>query len=192
MPERVPDRVSEGLGIGLTLVRSLVEMHGGSVSVTSAGANRGSEFVVRLPALPPDAVRAAPVSVAPPSPSRSVRVLITDDNRDSAESMAMLLTAMGHEARTVHDGPQALQLVKTFSPEVIFLDIGLPHGMNGYELARRLRRHPALERALLVAMTGYGQEEDRQKSMAAGFDHHLVKPADLADIARLLANFARG
>jgi PAS domain S-box-containing protein len=191
--DRVPGRLSEGLGIGLTLVRSLVEMHGGSVSVASAGPNQGSEFIVRLPVLPSDLVSAAPVSAMPPPPvTRPLRVLVTDDNRDSADSMALLLEAMGHEARTAYDAAQTLQVLKTFSPEVIFLDIALPHGMDGYELARRLRRQPVLEKAFLVAMTGYGQEDDRLKSKAAGFDHHLVKPADLDDISRLLGGVARG
>lgn len=190
--DRVPGRLSEGLGIGLTLVRSLVEMHGGSVSASSAGPNRGSEFVVRLPALPSEVGSPAPVSIAPPpSPVRPLRILITDDNLDSAESMALLLAAMGHETRTAHDGAQALQVLDTFSPEVIFLDIGLPHGLDGYELARRIRHRPGFEKKLLVAMTGYGQDEDRQKSKAAGFDHHLVKPAALDDINRLLAAVPR-
>ncbi|HEY7426799.1 MAG TPA: response regulator [Gemmataceae bacterium] len=190
--DRVPGRVSEGLGIGLTLVRSLVEMHGGSVSAMSAGPNQGSEFVVRLPALPSGIAEASPCTVeASATPARPLRVLITDDNCDSATSMAMLLGAMGHQARTARDGPQALEVIENFSPDVLFLDIGLPRGMDGYELARRLRQHPGMEKALLVAMTGYGQEEDRQKSMAAGFNHHLVKPANLSDINRLLSGVTR-
>jgi PAS domain S-box-containing protein len=188
--DRVPGRVSEGLGIGLTLVRNLVEMHGGSVSAASAGVNQGSEFIVRLPALPSDAFAAAPIPTEPPSVP-ALRILVTDDNRDSAESMGMLLNAMGHETRIAHDGAQTLEIVKDFLPQVILLDIGLPHGLDGYELARRLRRQPGLEKVLLVAMTGYGQEEDRHKSKAAGFDHHLVKPADLAEINRLLADASR-
>lgn len=189
--DRVPGHVSEGLGIGLTLVRNLVEMHGGSVSATSAGQNQGSEFVVRLPASPSHSGPAASLSAEPPPPVRPLRILVTDDNRDSAESMAMLLAAMGHETHTAYDGEQALQIAKDFPPQVIFLDIGLPHGLDGYELARRLRRQSGLEKVMLVAMTGYGQEEDRHKSKAAGFDHHLVKPAELTEISRLLADAAR-
>lgn len=189
--DRVPGRVSEGLGIGLTLVRNLVEMHGGSVSATSAGPNQGSEFVVRLPALPSSSAPVPPLAASPPPPDQPLRILVTDDNSDSAESMAMLLAVMGHDTRIAYDGEQALQIVKEFPPQVIFLDIGLPHGLDGYELARRLRRQSGLENVLLVAMTGYGQEEDRQKSKSAGFDHHLVKPADLSEINRLLADAAR-
>lgn len=189
--DRVPGRVSEGLGIGLTLVRNLVEMHGGSVSATSAGPNQGSEFVVRLPALRSPSGPAASISAEPLPMVRPLRILVTDDNRDSAESMAMLLAVLGHETYTAYDGEQALQIAKDFPPQVIFLDIGLPHGLDGYELARRLRRQSGLEKVMLVAMTGYGQEEDRQKSKAAGFDHHLVKPADLIEINRLLAEVAR-
>ena len=120
--DRVPGRVSEGLGVGLTLVRNLVEMHCGSVSATSAGLNQGSEFVVRLPALPSRSRPAAPLSAEPPPPVRSLRILVTDDNRDSAESMAMLLAAMGHETRTAYEGAQALQIVQEFPPQVIFLE----------------------------------------------------------------------
>jgi len=190
--DRVPGHISEGLGIGLSLVRSLVEMHGGSVSASSSGTGQGSEFVVRLPALTP-AIRAP---ATPPAgrvepPKRPLRILITDDNRDSAESLAMLLQLSGHEARTAADGEEALAAAQAFRPEVIFLDIGLPRGMDDYEVARRLRQLAGLETAVLVAMTGYGQDEDRERSRKAGFDHHLVKPADLEQVGRLLSETAR-
>jgi PAS domain S-box-containing protein len=195
--DRVPGRVSEGLGLGLSLVRSLVEMHGGRVTASSAGPALGSEFVVRLPALPAGAEADPPAREIPgaSTSSRSLRVLITDDNRDAAESMAMVLRFSGHEVRTAHDGPAALEVAKSFRPHAIFLDIGLPKGMDGYEVARRLRKQPDAKPALLVAMTGYGQQEDRERSRLAGFDHHLVKPADLMEVDRLLrekANAAYG
>lgn len=187
--DRVPGRVSEGLGIGLGLVRILAELHGGTAAATSPGPGRGSEFVVRLPALAADA-RPAPAADRTPQPPAGrgrLRVLITDDNVDSAESMAILLERAGHEVRTAHDGPQALIVAQTFQPQAVFLDIGLPRGMDGHELARRMRRLPGLERALIVAMTGFGSPDDIERTRAAGFDHHLVKPTEHAEILRLLA-----
>lgn len=191
--DRVPGRVSEGLGIGLSLVRSLVEMHGGTVEASSAGADRGSEFVVRLPVLPKAAGGGAATggidrtAEEPAAVARPLRVLVTDDNVDSADSLAMLLRLEGHEVRTAHDGPQALEAARAFRPHVVFLDIALPKGMDGHEVARRLRREPGLEKMVLVAMTGYGQPEDRARAETAGMDHHVTKPADPAAIHRLLA-----
>jgi signal transduction histidine kinase len=187
--DRPEGRVSEGLGIGLTLVKRLVELHGGRVSAHSAGPGQGSEFVVRLP-LP-----AAPGLVRAPSsrPTRGAagaagrRVLIVEDNADAADSLALLLRALGHEVRVVGDGPAALEAASSFRPDVALLDIGLPE-MDGYEVARRLRRDPALGDAVLVALSGYGQEEDRRRSHAAGFDVHLVKPVDLEGLQALLAD----
>jgi CheY-like chemotaxis protein len=178
------------LGIGLTLVRSLVEMHGGTATAHSEGPGKGSEFVVRLPALSPkqpipggqaageggEAVEAAPQR----------RVLVVDDNVDAAESLALLLRMEGHDVRVAHDGPAALVAVEADPPDLVFLDIGMPV-MNGYDVARRLRQRPGLEHLVLVAVTGWGQEEDRRRSQEAGFDHHLVKPAEPEALRQLLA-----
>jgi len=187
--DRSLDRSQGGLGLGLTLVRRLVEMHAGSVEAHSAGPCLGSEFVVRLPALPDEVAADAP---APPAldlqargPGR--RVLVVDDNKDAAESLALLLRVAGHDVRVCQDGPSALRTAAEYYPEAVLLDIGLP-GMNGYEVARRLRGQPDTERALLVALTGYGQDEDQRRAREAGFDHHFVKPADLEALAALLAS----
>jgi two-component system CheB/CheR fusion protein len=182
-------RSEGGLGIGLTVVKSLVEMHGGTVTAQSDGPGQGSEFEVRLPLLerkPAAAVAAA--AGGPPVGRRAAsrRVLVVDDNVDAAESLATVLRIAGHEVRTTHDGGAALTAAEAFRPQVVLLDIGLPQ-MDGYEVARRLRARPGLEKALLVAVTGYGQEEDRCRAEEAGFDAHLVKPADLAALHRLLA-----
>jgi PAS domain S-box-containing protein len=189
--DRTIDRAQGGLGIGLTLVRRLVEMHGGSVEARSDGAGRGSEFVVRLPLASGEAAPEPP----PPSTaagSKVLRVLVVDDNRDSADSLAMLLELLGHETRVANDGPGALRAAEEFGPEVVFLDIGLP-GMDGYEVARRLRLDPHRRGLILAAMTGWGQEEDRRRSREAGFDQHLVKPVSPEAIqAVLAAGAARG
>jgi PAS domain S-box-containing protein len=182
------DRTHGGLGIGLTLVSRLVKLHGGSVEVRSEGLGHGSEFVVRLPTLlePP-----APVPVAPLSdrggrePSR--RILVVDDNTDSARSMAVLQTRRGHLTRTAFDGADALAVAAEFLPEVVLLDIGLP-GMDGYEVARHLRKMPALAGVLLIAMTGYASPEDRRVAKEAGFDEHLAKPVDLDTLREWLRN----
>jgi signal transduction histidine kinase len=177
--DRTLDRAQGGLGIGLTLVKSLVELHGGSVQAFSKGPNTGSEFVVRLPLLPdtqpPQPARGEGNSQAAPSLPR--RILVVDDNVDAAESLGKWLEHTGHEVRISHDGDAALEMARTYQPEVVLLDIGLPR-MDGYEVARRLREEPATEHALLVALTGWGQAEDRRRSREAGFDHHLTKPAD--------------
>ncbi len=181
-------RTEGGLGIGLTLVRSLVQSHSGTVEAFSAGERRGSEFVVRLPAV--DGEVGAPISASQGGTARRAvparRILVVDDNRDGAESLALLLRAGGHEVRTAHDGAEALEAARAFRPQVVFLDIGLP-GMDGYEAARRLRQEPGMEKGLLVALTGYGQEEDRLKAMEAGFNVHLVKPADIDTLQNIMA-----
>ncbi len=181
------DRAQGGLGIGLTLVKNLVKMHGGSVLAHSPGPGRGSEFVVRLRALPAPVPGPEPPGQRPPAGrGRPLRILVVDDNDDAAQSLAMLLGMEGHLVRTAADGTQALEAAPPFRPEVVFLDIGLP-GMSGYEVARRLREMPGLGKFLLVAMTGYGQEQDRRRSLEAGFDCHLVKPAGPEDVLHLLA-----
>jgi CheY-like chemotaxis protein/nitrogen-specific signal transduction histidine kinase len=188
--DRSLERAQGGLGIGLSLVRGLVELHGGTVEAHSAGAGRGSEFVVRLP-LPAQApAEPAPAAdAAPPGGNgtgRRRRVLVVDDNADAAESLAMLLGLLGYEVRTAHDGPAALREAAAFRPDVALLDIGMP-GMSGHDVARRLRQTPGLDGLLLVAMTGWGQDEDRRRSREAGFNHHLVKPVDAAALHQLLA-----
>jgi two-component system CheB/CheR fusion protein len=178
------ERSQGGLGIGLTLVRNLVQMHGGSVQAFSDGPGKGSEFVIRLPALR----TARPVVQAAaggegPTPSR--RILLVDDNVDATESLAVILRTSGHEVRTAYRAPAALEAARAFRPEVVLLDIGMP-GMDGYEMARRLRQERGLENVLLVALTGYGQEEDRRRSREAAIDHHLVKPVDPEELRALL------
>ncbi len=184
--DRSLDRSQGGLGIGLTLVHRLIEMHGGRVAAVSAGPNQGSEFVVRLPVLSRQPAARASTNGAPESAAAARRILIVDDNVDGAESLCLMLQLAGHEVRTVHDGTAALEVAPAFRPDAVLLDIGLP-GMNGYEVARRLREQPELAGTLLVALTGYGQEEDRQRCRDAGFQHHLVKPVDPPVLMRLLA-----
>ncbi len=184
---RTLDRAQGGLGIGLTLVRSLVELHGGTVRAFSDGPGLGSEFVIRLPASPTGAKEANERSAPRPTVEPARRLLIVDDNVDSAESLAEVLALAGHKVRTAHDGPNALREVQSHLPEIILLDIGLPR-MDGYEVARRVRQLPNLGTTTLIAMTGYGQEEDRRKSQEAGFDYHLVKPVDLDEVRRLLGS----
>jgi PAS domain S-box-containing protein len=182
--ERSLDRSQGGLGIGLALVQRLTELHSGTVAATSV-LGQGSEFVVRLPI----AAGVAP-EPAPPEPIssavRSLRLLVVDDNMDAAESFALLLLASGHKVRTAYDGPSAVEAARVYRPDVAFLDIGLP-GLNGYEVARAIRLQSENEKVVLVAMTGYGQETDRKLSKEAGFDHHLVKPADFDKVKQILA-----
>ena len=186
--ERRLDRSQGGVGIGLTLVRRLVELHGGTVEAHSRGLGQGSEFVVRLPAL--DGERAAPPggTEAPHAPTAALssrRVLVVDDNEDAAESLAVLLRMQGQDVQVASNGPAALELAEAFRPQVVFLDIGMP-GMDGYEVARRLRALPQLGDVVLIAQTGWGQEDDRRLSREAGFDEHLVKPTDPAALRSLL------
>jgi signal transduction histidine kinase/CheY-like chemotaxis protein len=180
--EQPLDRTRGGLGIGLTLVRRLVELHGGGVSASSDGPGTGSEFVVRLPLAP--AVRESGRAVERGQVAATGRVLIAEDNVDAAESLALLLRSAGYELRVANDGPGAVATALEFRPDVAILDIGLP-GMTGYEVARRLRADLAGHRLCLVAVTGYGREEDRQKASDAGFDHHLTKPVGLKDLAKV-------
>ncbi len=179
------ERTEGGLGIGLAVVKSIVEMHGGSVAALSEGQGKGAEFIIRLPRLEYVEVeqeKAREQSVLPSAPQR---VLVADDNSDLAESVAMLLRFEGHEVRIAHDGPSALELAEEFKPDAALLDIGLP-GLNGYELARKLRSRSSGQKLLLIAVTGYGQFEDRERSKNAGFDCHLVKPVDPHALSALL------
>ncbi len=187
--DRNLDRSEGGLGIGLSLVKSLVEMHGGKVEAHSGGRGRGSEFVVRLPCLPDERAAARPDPVGAGVPDTSTnRILVVDDNRDSADSMALLLELDGHEVLTAHDGREAVEVALRERPRVVLLDIGLPY-LDGYQACRAMREG-GLTDALLVAMTGYGQDEDRRMSREAGFDAHLVKPVDMRAIQELLARRA--
>jgi signal transduction histidine kinase len=184
--EQSIDRSQGGLGVGLTLVRRLVEMHGGSVSASSAGPGQGSEFVVRLPAQT-SAMATSPARREPNGrpPSKALRVLVVDDNIDTADTLARLLELEGHHVRRAHDGPTALETANAFLPDAVVLDLGLP-GMDGFEVARRLRARAEGNGPLLVAVSGYGRDEDRHKSRQAGFDHHLVKPAEIGTLRSLL------
>jgi CheY-like chemotaxis protein len=171
------------LGIGLSLVQRLVELHGGTVEASSV-LGQGSEFVVRLPTT---SIPAAPEAVTEAAqPTKSLRLLVVDDNVDTAEGLAMLLQVSRHDVRTAHDGPTALEAALDYRPDVVLLDIGLP-GLNGFEVAKRIRQQPTLKSIVLVAMTGYGQDSDHQRSREAGFDHHLIKPADFGKLQEILA-----
>ncbi|QRN96579.1 CHASE domain-containing protein [Archangium violaceum] len=189
---RTLDRAQGGLGLGLTLVKQLVEMHGGRVEAASEGVGRGSVFTVRLPLLPEARVPVEPEDARPERemPSARRRVLVVDDNVDAAELLGEVLELDGHQVTVVHDGPAALELVGGVDPDVVFLDIGLP-GMDGYEVARRMRQRPGGADLMLVALTGYGQASDRQRSHEAGFDTHLVKPVELDTVRALVADAER-
>ena len=178
------DRVPGGLGIGLMLARKLVELHGGRLEARSEGYRRGSEFLVWLP-MDEGAATAAGSVARETRPSR--RVLVVDDSRDAADSLGIVLALQGCETRTAHDGPSALEALDSFRPGVILLDLALP-GMGGLELARRIRQHPAGRRTAIIALTGWGQERDRERTRSAGIDHHLVKPVDLEALRDLLAS----
>jgi PAS domain S-box-containing protein len=184
--DRRSSRSEGGLGIGLNVVRQLVELHGGRVAARSEGPGTGAEFIVRLPALaPPDRMPELEAPEPCAAPARA-RVLVVEDNRDAAASMRMLLEYMGHSPRVAYDGAEALDAARADAPELIFVDIGLPD-MDGYEVARRIRQDPALRSTRLVALTGYGREDDKQRARAAGFDQHLVKPAALETLRELFS-----
>jgi signal transduction histidine kinase len=181
--KRTLDRAQGGLGIGLSVVKRLVEMHGGSVTASSAGIGQGATFTIRLPRVTHKAV-AEPNVGAPRAPAR--RTLVVDDNHDAAESLAMLLSLDGHEVQAVFSAEEALKRAQSFQPQVMLLDIGLP-GMDGYEVARRVRALDGGAQIRLIALTGYGQNDDRQRALAAGFDEHLVKPVEPEKLAQTLA-----
>lgn len=179
------DRTQGGLGIGLTIVRQLVELHGGTIEVHSDGPGTGSEFVMRLPLshAPVPEPATQPLSAAGVRPRR---ILVVDDNEDAARAMATILELLGHEVELAYDGAQALEVAEASHPEIVVMDLGMPN-LNGYAAARRLRETPWGKSAMLIAVTGWGQEADRAASEEAGFDHHLVKPVELEAVQRLVA-----
>jgi CheY-like chemotaxis protein len=184
--DRSLERSQGGLGIGLTVVRSLVEMHGGSVTARSEGEGKGAEFIVRIP------IRPIPKEQGPPkdgsTPTSRRRILIVEDNVGTAKVLARLLSKLGdHEIRMAHDGLSALDIAQTQRPEIVLLDIGLPK-LNGYDVAKRLRKQPEFQQTIVVAVTGYGTEEDRRRSAEIGFDRHLVKPTSLDQLREVLAH----
>jgi CheY-like chemotaxis protein len=190
------DRSKGGLGLGLAIVRSLVELHGGAVRAHSDGPGRGAEFVVELPVAPgvdaseslPPRRLPTPMNLPPISDETRKRILVVDDNQDAAASIAELLMELGHEVRVAYDGPGALRLASTFKPNVCLLDIGLPL-MDGYEVAQRLRQSEDLPVGVrMIAITGYGQDADRRRSREAGFNAHVVKPIDLDDLTKVVAH----
>jgi CheY-like chemotaxis protein/two-component sensor histidine kinase len=180
------ERTTAGLGVGLTLAKYLVTLHGGTLVARSEGLGHGSEFVVRLPLAQESPAARRPAEGADAAGATSGhRVLVVDDNRDFAASLALLLTELGNEVKVANDGAQGLDVARSFAPQVAFLDIGMPK-LNGYRLAEELRAVPALASARLVALTGWGQEKDRQRAQSAGFDLHLVKPVKLEQIVAIL------
>ena len=187
--ERTLDRSEGGLGIGLTLVRRLIEMHGGTVTALSEGVGEGSEFFIRLPLLAttPSQEDTGTGSTETASGSSNVRVLVVDDNVDAATSMMMFLKIWGYDARIAHNGIAALEIAEIYRPHIVLLDIGLPL-MNGYDVAERMRKIEGMEKVTLIALTGYGQDEDRRRAQNAGIDHHMVKPIDPLALQTLLVS----
>jgi CheY-like chemotaxis protein len=175
--DRGLEKTTGGLGIGLSIARRLVEMHGGTIEARSAGPGKGSEFIVRLP---------AKVESAGSAPERQRRILVADDNQDAAITLAMLLEAFGNEVRVAHDGAEAVEMAASFRPDAILLDIGMPK-LNGYEACERIRLQEGGARAVIVALTGWGGEEDKERARSAGFDRHLVKPIDPGMLEELVA-----
>jgi CheY-like chemotaxis protein len=184
--DRSLDRSRGGLGLGLALVKGLVELHGGSVAAASGGSGQGAEFTIRLPLEPEPAALSDEPSTPPPA-GRRLRILVVEDSRDAADSLRLLLESLGHEVQVVYSGPEGVKAAKRWLPGVVLCDIGLP-GLDGYGVAREIRLNPTTARVRLLALSGYGAEEDRQRSNEAGFDAHVVKPADPNQLAKLLAS----
>jgi CheY-like chemotaxis protein len=178
------DRAKGGLGIGLTVVRHLTEMHAGTVSATSEGLGKGSEFSVHLPLSSNREIATA--RVVPRTIPSGLRVLVVDDNVDTARSLSLLLQGLGCTTQEVHDGLHVVDTAKSFQPDAVLLDIGLP-GVDGYHIARIIRQTPDLSKVRLIAITGYGQQQDRERSRDAGFDEHLVKPVQFDSLIEALA-----
>jgi CheY-like chemotaxis protein len=179
------DRTQGGLGIGLALVRGLVELHGGTVEARSEGVGKGSKFIVRMPVVMSHHQAAPRPAANEPVAHVALRVLVVDDNRDATDSLINLLELMGHEARAAYDGLEAVDAARAFTPHVVLLDIGLPV-INGYEAARRIRELPGGEQVRVVAVTGWGQASDKRRALQAGFDHHLTKPVTLEQLQQVL------
>ena len=182
--EQKSDRASGGLGLGLSLVKNLTELHGGAVSIESAGIGKGTTFTFKLPTTTTAAVRTA--KVAPPEHASRHRILLIEDNLDAAETTCMLLEKKGHDVRLAHTGAEGIALAREFMPHIILCDIGLP-GMDGYQVAQAMRLDPDLHSASIVALTGYGRDKDRKRAQEAGFDMHLTKPIDARSLQNLLA-----
>jgi len=190
--DRSLEKSQEGLGIGLSIVKQLVEMHGGSVSARSDGPGRGSEFTVRLPLAQERPNSAAPARFTSARATRTRRrILVADDNVEAATSLAMLLELLGHEVRAVHSGAEAVAAGAQQRPHIVVLDIGMP-GMNGYDACRQMRQEEWAREAIFIALTGWGQEEHVERARAAGFDHHLVKPVEFDVLRDLVGAAPRG
>jgi CheY-like chemotaxis protein len=177
-----------GLGIGLCLVKRFVELHGGSIDARSDGLGKGSEFVVRLPVVVDAEVPQEPTAAQRLHMKSSQRILIVDDNKDGADSLSMMLKILGNDTLTAYDGEEAVEKAVEFQPDAILLDIGLPK-LNGYEACRQIREQMNGKKMLIIAQTGWGQDEDRQRTHDAGFDYHLVKPVNLTDLNKILVDF---
>jgi CheY-like chemotaxis protein len=180
------EKAQGGLGIGLTLVRRLVEMHGGRIEARSDGPGKGSEFIVRLPVVVEASIPQQEDARTEGDRKSTLRILVVDDNRDNADSLSMMLKMMGNETQTAYDGEEAVAVAVEFLPNVVLLDIGLPK-LTGYEVCRRIREQPGGKELVIIAQTGWGQEDDRQRTHEVGFDHHMVKPVDPQALMKLLA-----
>ncbi|HEX5055378.1 MAG TPA: PAS domain-containing protein [Gammaproteobacteria bacterium] len=187
MFSRANNNTQDGLGVGLTLAHSMVQMHGGTIEARSAGSGQGCEFIVRLPLSQQEQPAESTAPPAPETRPASRSILVVDDNRDAANSLCMLLQLLGNTVQVAHDGPSALTAIEKFRPAVVLLDLGMPV-MDGYEVARRIRQESRFDKIMLVALTGWGQEEDRKRTQAEGFNEHLIKPVDLDKLQSLLAS----